>query len=193
MVRLRVIAVGALLATGTATVLVATAFGGSDGGSGGRQIAIRDDCDPRDPAWNPTGGCKLRRGDVTFAEFREELVSPLAASVVGHQAWRFDPSYLKLEEGQSVRVRNRGGRDHTFTKVAEFGGGSIPDPELNFGLIRAPECEPVPVGPRGVVPPDGRTTVSGLAVGNHRFQCCIHPWQRALIKVLPDEEEDDDD
>jgi hypothetical protein len=26
-----------------------------------------------------------------------------------------------------------------------------------------------------------------LSPGNHRFQCCIHPWMRALIKVDVDE------
>jgi hypothetical protein len=193
MFRVRVLAVGVLLAIGAATLLVATAFGGSDGSSGGRQIAIRDDCDPNDPAWDAVGGCALRRGDVTVEEFDEELQSPLADAVVGHQAWRFDPTYLKIREGQSVRVRNRGGRPHTFTEVAEFGGGFVP--ELNFGLDPAPECEP-PAGPQGIIPPGEGTRVSGLAADNHRFQCCIHPWQRALIKVLPDEEdeeEEDDD
>jgi hypothetical protein len=203
MIRLRVLAVGALLAIGTATLLVATAFGSHDGGSsGGRQIALRDDCDPRDPAWNPTGGCKLRRGDVTFAEFNEEVYSDptLADEPVGHQAWRFDPPYLKIEEGQSVRVRNRGGRDHTFTEVNEFGGGFVPP--LSMGLVMAPECDPNPqnsplLPPPVVIPPGGSTRVSGLEAdppfGNHRFQCCIHPWQRALIKVLSDDEEEDDD
>jgi hypothetical protein len=187
--RLRVLAVGALLAVGTAVWATATALG-DDGSSGGRQITIRDDCDPNDPAWNPLGGCALRRGDVTVEEFDEELASPLAASAVGHQAWRFDPSYLKIEEGQTVRVRNRGGRPHTFTKVAEFGGGFVD--ELNVGLEPARECEP-PAGPLGIIPPGGSTRVSGLSVDNHRFQCCIHPWQRALIKVLPDEDDHDDD
>jgi plastocyanin len=179
------------LAIGTATLLVATAFGGSDdGSSGGRQISIRDDCDPNDPLWEEIGGCALRRGDVTVEEFDEELESPLADAVIGHQAWRFDPSYLKIEEGQSVRVRNRGGRPHTFTEVEEFGGGFVP--ELSFGLDTAEACEP-PAGPAGIIPPGERTRVSGLSVGNHRFQCCIHPWQRALIKVLPEEEDEDDD
>jgi plastocyanin len=186
--RLRVLAVGALLAVGTA-VLAATTALGDDGSSGGRQIAMRDDCDPNDPAWGPLGGCTLRRGSVTVAEFNEELASPLADSAVGHQAWVFDPSYLKIKEGQSVRVRNRGGRPHTFTKVAEFGGGFVPD--LNVGLDPAPECQP-PAGPQGIIPPGGSTRVFGLAQGNHRFMCCIHPWQRALIKVLPRGEDDDD-
>ncbi|MGQ0714784.1 MAG: cupredoxin domain-containing protein [Gemmatimonadaceae bacterium] len=160
---------------------VALASQGGDGSSGRRQIAIRDDCDPRDPAWAPTGGCLLRRGDVTFAEFAAENNSPLAASVVGHQAWRNDPTYLKIEEGETVRVRNEGGRFHTFTEVAAFGGGKIPSPALNKGLVTAPEC------PGSTdIPPGGRMQVSGLAAGNHRFQCCLHPWMRALIKVKAD-------
>jgi plastocyanin len=196
MFRLRVLVVGALLAIGTATLLVATAFGGSDdGSSGGRQIAMRDDCDPNG-GWDARpGGCSLRRGDVTTAEFDEELASPLAPepleeTLIGHQAWRFDPPYLKIEEGQSVRVRNRGGRPHTFTNVEEFGGGYIPP--LNVGLEPAPECLEVVPAQVELLRGDS-IRVTGLSVGNHRFQCCVHPWQRALIKVLPDEEEEDDE
>jgi plastocyanin len=143
-----------------------------------RDIAIRDDCDPRDPGWAPTGGCLLRRGDVTFAEFNAEMNSPLAASVVGHQAWRNDPSYIEIQPGKTVRVSNTGGRAHTFTEVAMFGGGKVPSPALNKGLVTAPEC------PGSTdIPPGATVQVAGLGVGNHRFQCCIHPWMRALIKV----------
>ncbi|MDQ4079526.1 MAG: hypothetical protein M3125_02115 [Gemmatimonadota bacterium] len=158
---------------------------GDDAGSGNNRIAIRDDCDPRDPAWNPTGGCFLRGGDVTFAEFAGENDSPLAASIVGHQAWRNDPSYLEIRVGEKVRVRNEGGRIHTFTRVGAFGGGKAAP--LNEGLVVAPEC------PGSVdIPAGGRTEVSGLAAGNHRFQCCIHPWMRALIKVKPRRNHDDE-
>jgi plastocyanin len=154
--------------------------GGSNDVAESRHIAIRDDCDPRDPAWAPTGGCLLKGGDVTFAEFAAELNSPLSLSVVGHQAWRNDPPYVKIFDGGRVTVRNEGGRTHTFTEVAQFGGGKIPNPALNKGLVTAPEC------PGSVdIPPGGRMSVSGLATGNHRFQCCIHPWMRALIKVKP--------
>lgn len=141
-------------------------------------VAIRDDCDPRDPAWNPTGGCLLRRGNVTFAEFAKELDSPLALAVIGHQAWRNDPPYLVVGRGTTIRVRNEGGRVHTFTKVAAFGGGKVPNPALNEGLIIAPEC-PASVD----IPPGGSMRISGLAPGDHRFECCIHPWMRALITV----------
>lgn len=145
----------------------------------GRVVVIRDDCDPNDPAWAPTRGCTRKNGQVTFAEFAGELDSPLAASVIGHQAWRNDPSYLEIEGNESLIARNRGGRIHTFTRVANFGGGQVPF--LNEGLVPAPECSTAVE-----IPPDHQVTVGPLAEGNHRFQCCIHPWMRALIKVKPD-------
>jgi plastocyanin len=145
-----------------------------------KTIIIRDDCDPDDPNWAPTGGCTLRKGDVDTVEFDVELASPLSLSVIGHQAWRNDPSYLKIETDQDVKVRNYGGRTHTFTEVAEFGGGRVPP--LNMGLTPAPECATA-----ANIAPRANITVSGLSEGNHRFQCCIHPWMRALIKVKADD------
>jgi plastocyanin len=157
-----------------------------------RKIAIRDDCDRRDPAWAPTGGCSLDDGDVNFAEFVVELQSPLApTSVIGHQGWWNDPPYLKIRKGESVRVRNRGGRTHTFTEVANFGAGKIPNPGLNKGLLLAPEC---PTSKD--LPPGTGVTLNDLKEGNHHFQCCIHPWMRAIVKVKPaghgDDEEGED-
>lgn len=156
--------------------------GGDDDDGQDARIAIRDDCDPRDPAWAPTGGCLRRRGDVNFAEFSAELNSPLALSVVGHQAWRNDPSYVETLPGRTIRVRNEGGRTHTFTEVANFGGGKVPP--LSKGLVTAPEC-PASTD----IPPGGSMTLSSLTPGNHHFQCCIHPWMRALIKVKPQAEQ----
>lgn len=159
---------------------------------GNRRIAMLDDCDPRDPSWNATGGCHHRRGDVTEAEFRAFLLSPLSSAVVGHQAWRNQPTYLKIKEGETVRVENDGGRLHTFTRVANFGGGRVPP--LNVGLLPAPECALAPgaIDPTAA-PPGGRLEVRGLGVGNHRFQCCLHPWMRAHIKVQPHHHDDDSD
>jgi len=157
-----------------------------DGGEGNRVIAMRDDCDPRDQAaWAPTGGCLQRRGDVTLAEFNAELNSPLALSVIGHMAWRMDPTYLKARTDKTIEIRNEGGRAHTFTEVAQFGGGKVPP--LNQGLTVAPEC---PASTN--IPAGGSTRVSGLSVGNHRFQCCIHPWMRTIVKVKAHEDHDDD-
>jgi plastocyanin len=113
---------------------------------------------------------------VTLAEFNEELSSPLSAAVIGHEAWRNDPPYLQVHTDQDVKVTNRGGRVHTFTEVAEFGGGRVPP--LNQGLVPAPECATA-----ANMPPGATAEVTGLSAGNHRFQCCIHPWMRAVVKV----------
>ena len=164
----------------------ASRSGNDDDDHGAATIAMRDDCDPRDPGWAPTGGCLLRRGNVSFAEFGGELSSPLSLSVVGHQAWRNDPTYLIVRPGRTVHVRNEGGRTHTYTEVAQFGGGKVPNPALNKGLVTAPEC---PLSKD--IAPGASADLSGLAVGNHRFQCCIHPWMRGLIKVKAAEQGDD--
>ena len=159
------------------------------------KVAILDDCDPTDLNWAPIGGCALVEGDVNVAEFNALLSSPLAKAVIGHPAWRFDPAYLKIEPDKTVRVTNKGGRGHTFTEVAEFGGGRVPNQDnrgqLNFGLTRAPECPLQPPADPNNLPPGASVKVK-LGVGNHRFQCCIHPWMRMLIKVLPDEPEEED-
>ena len=143
------------------------------------KVVIRDDCEPNDPGYAPTGGCLRKEGDVSFAEFGAELSSPLApTSLIGHQAWRMDPPYIKIDADDTLMVRNRGGRAHTFTEVQNFGGGKIPSPALNKGLATAPECLV-----STDIAPGGKAEVTGLTEGNHQFQCCIHPWMRAIIKV----------
>jgi plastocyanin len=187
MTQIRLLGVAVVLAALGIAAFAAATPAWSSGDDSSHRIAIRDDCDPSDPSWNAVGGCALPRGDVTFAEFNAELSSPLSTAVVGHQAWRNDPSYLKVRAGATIQVRNAGGRQHTFTEVANFGGGKVPNPALNKGLITAPECP----GSKDI-PPGGSATVMGLSVGNHRFQCCIHPWMRALINVKPVAAEDDE-
>ena len=159
----------------------------SDGGDGKREVVLKDDCDSTDPAWAvpaAQGGCQLEAGDgdVSRAEFGAFLFSPRWVGVIGHPSWRFDPGYLMIEAGKKLKVVNEGGRVHTFTEVAVFGGGRVPG--LNGGSAQAPEC----VAPS--VTKDLRTgdkdVVEDLSEGNHRFMCCIHPWMRTLVKVTPE-------
>lgn len=148
------------------------------------RIAVMDDCLPGDPGWNPTGGCTLlpHQGDVPFAEFQALLRSPLTipsnAALIGHPSWRNEPSHLTVPEGKTVQITNQGGRGHTFTKVANFGGGFVAP--LNVGLIPAPECTPGTTVP---LPAGARDHARGLEPGLNKFQCCIHPWMRATIRV----------
>ena len=153
-------------------------------------IAMMDNCSTGDPEFEAFGGCpegapfpgsKSYKGDVTVAEFFRLLFSPLAqpGHVIGHPSWRNEPSYISVREGQTVRVVNRGGRVHTFTEVANFGGGFVAP--LNGTMTPAPEC----ANPAGLefVPYGGTQTLPALAPGTHSFQCCIHPWMRGAILV----------
>jgi plastocyanin len=147
--------------------------------SNDNNIAVMDNCDPSDPGWNATGGCALRRGTVSTAEFGALLFSPNQPGFpIGHPSWRNEPSYITTPPGRSVRVTNWGGRLHTFTEVTNFGGGFVP--QLNGALLQAPECNPTTV----VQLPAGATQIlSPIGVGTHKYQCCIHPWMRASIEV----------
>jgi len=153
----------------------------------GHEVEVLDDCDPTDARWEDIGGCTLRKGDVDLDEFNALLSSPLAhpdkthkEGLIGHPAWRNRPQYLKIEEGDTVKVKNNGGRPHTFTEVKDFGGGRIP--VLNFDLKPAPEC----LRPAEDLAPGDRIKIKGLREGAHLFMCCIHPWMRAVIKVEKD-------
>ena len=153
-------------------------------------ITMMDNCADDDPAYDPFGGCpegapfpgsNSYTGDVSVAEFFALLFSPLAepGHVIGHPSWRNEPSYISIRAGRRVRVTNRGGRVHTFTKVETFGGGFVPP--LNGTMLPAPEC----VNPAGLefVRYGGSQTLTGLEAGLHQFQCCIHPWMRGAIRV----------
>src|SRR5690349_1107695 len=88
-------------------------------GEGITKIALLDDCDPRIGAgWNTatdSSQCIRRERSVSRAEFTAFLTSPFSAAVVGHPAWTIAPTYLKPETGERLKVRNEGGRGHTFT------------------------------------------------------------------------------
>jgi len=147
------------------------------------RISLADDCDPIsfNAALGPNA-C-VGRGDTTFNEFLAVLFSPLIDNgkvFVGHSAWRFEPAYISVRAGQTVRVTNNGGEVHTFTEVVNFGGGSIS--VLNGADVqRAPEC---PVDPAKLeIPPGDTSQVNGLRAGAHKFMCCIHPWMRAIVDV----------
>jgi len=160
-----------------------------------QKVALIDDCDPDDPAWGAVPGCLQDKGDVSQAEFTSFLTSrlynnapvgsPPSLFLVGHPSWRNEPSHLVVEEGKKIEVKNEGGRPHTFTKVAAFGGGRIPP--LLVGTVMAPECA-LPAS--GVDPsqlaPGARFKLRTSGEGIMRFQCCFHPWMRATVRVTPD-------
>ena len=152
------------------------------------KIALVDNCDPAtfNAAIGP-GTCAAtpHQHDTTFEEFIGLLFSPLAANVIGHPAWQFAPGYISISAGKTVRVTNAGGEDHTFTEVTEFGGGfvallnGVGGPAGTVPLVQAGACLASP----GIVAPGNTIQITELSPGVHKFQCCIHPWMRAVVDV----------
>jgi hypothetical protein len=184
--------------------------------SGVQVFRVRDDCDPATfnagPPAGPGAGVICNPnfdGDITFAEFIEELT---ADQEVGH--WRFQPDEKELDRGQRTVIDSReAGEFHTFTRVGEFGGGILFGLNaLTFGVEDAisgpgqtrPECgtSAIPPGPNSppidgeLAPPsatnrfvpDG-SVLEGPRAGSadlprsSKWQCCIHPWMRSEVTV----------
>jgi hypothetical protein len=148
---------------------------------GDKKIRLLDDCEPT--TFNAVlgeGSC-IGNGHTTFAEFIEELEETQDA-----HAWRNQPSNMQINVGRPTLIENRGGEVHTFTPVAAFGGGFVPDLNgISGNPVPAPECLNFPTLvfiPAGGTEP-GPTAGSDLSVGTHRFQCCIHPWMRTVVEV----------
>lgn len=146
---------------------------------GDKKVRLLDDCDPA--TFNAIALC-VGNGHTTLDEFFAEL----AATQDAHK-WRNQPSQMLINVGRPTFIENRGGEVHTFTPVAEFGGGFIDALNALSGNPEpAPEC--ANQGSLTFIPPGGTlagpTAGSGdLPVGTHKFQCCIHPWMRTVIEV----------
>jgi hypothetical protein len=57
---------------GLAVVLLVAIWSVGMGSAGAHNVRLLDDCDPDDPAWDASGGCTLKKGDVTLEEFLDE-------------------------------------------------------------------------------------------------------------------------
>ncbi|HKU73358.1 MAG TPA: hypothetical protein VJR02_05530 [Pyrinomonadaceae bacterium] len=162
-----------------------TLFGltaGAGAFQGDKKIRMYDDCEPTSFNAVLGDGACIGNGHTTFDEFIAELQATQDA-----HAWRNQPSAMHLNTGRPTIIENRGGEVHTFTPVANFGGGFIPDLNgISGNPVPAPECLNfaaivfIPAGGTEEGPTAGS---SDLPVGSHRFQCCIHPWMRTVIEV----------
>ena len=165
-------------------VVAAIALFGLTAGAGAvqgdKKIRMYDDCEPESFNAVIGPGTCVGKGRTTFDEF----IAELAATQDVH-TWRNQPSAMHINVGRPTLVENRGGEDHTFTQVAEFGGGVVDILNNLAGTpVKAPEC----LGPIELIHAgetvDGPTAGSAeLPVGSHKFQCCIHPWMRTVIEV----------
>lgn len=141
-------------------------------------VDMLDKCDQRTFNAAIGDGTCARRHGTPFAEFIAELTATQNA-----RAWRFAPSWLEAGVGSSIVARNLGGEVHTFTKVAQYGGGIVPLLNQLAGTpIVAPEC--LTLAPSEFVPPGGSDAEAPFTtVGTVKFMCCIHPWMKTTVKV----------
>jgi hypothetical protein len=163
-----------------AAVALLSLTAGAGAVQGDKKFRLLDDCDPVTFAGVP-GGC-IGNGNTTFDEF----IAELAATQDAHE-WRNQPSQAHLNIGRPTIIENRGGEVHTFTRVAAFGGGFVPDLNgISGNPVPAPEClnfGAIVFIPAGATEDGPTAGSSDLPVGTSRFQCCIHPWMRTTIEV----------
>ena len=149
---------------------------------GDKKIRLLDDCDPASFNAVLGDGACIGNGHTTFDEF----IAELEATQDAHK-WRNQPADMLLNVGRPTLIENVGGEVHTFTPVAEFGGGFVNELNgISGNPVPAPECLNfatmvfIPAGETAEGPTAGS---SDLPVGSHKFQCCIHPWMRTVIDV----------
>lgn len=138
-------------------------------------VQMQDACDPE--TFSAVTTCVRPGGGVTFAQFVDTLrrlgfIAP----------WQFSPSTRTVRVGQAVIATNDGGEVHTFTRVAEFGGGIVPFlNDLSHTPNVAPECDLSALDADDFVAPGGTYRAAVDRTGSIRFQCCIHPWMRMEV------------
>ena len=171
-----------LVWTVVAAIAVLSLSGGVDAVQGDKKIRMYDDCEPTSFNAVLGDGACIGNGHTTFDEF----IAELAATQDAHK-WRNQPSEMQLNVGRPTIIENRGGEVHTFTPVADFGGGFIPDLNgISGNPVPAPEClnfASIVFIPAGATEDGPTAGSSDLPVGSHKFQCCIHPWMRTVIEV----------
>jgi hypothetical protein len=164
------------------TLLLSTLlFVSASSASANQQLSVelRDDCDPAsfNAAIGP-GTC-VRQGSTTFAEFNAQLARDKTV-----EGWRFNPDETSLRVADSLLATNRGGEQHTFTRVAQFGGSIVPPINAALGNpAPPPECGAALRIASGASTAARVAGSPALPVGQNLFQCCIHPWMRTAVTV----------
>jgi plastocyanin len=138
---------------------------------------MMDACDPETfNAALGAGSCS-RPGGMRLATFLEQLGQHHSVG-----AWHFAPSEVTIAVGQSLVATNNGGETHTFTEVEEYGGGIVPQLNALTGLtVVAPECSAL--APKDFIAPGASSSEVEEDAGVEKYQCCIHPWMRAQVRV----------
>ncbi|MBZ5505487.1 MAG: hypothetical protein LAO78_08365 [Acidobacteriia bacterium] len=146
------------------------------------QIVALDECDPA--TFNAALGADFCKNVALGAFTTLDQLFAQAAAGTPDPGWDFEPDSVVIKEGTPLSVVDQGGEPHTFTEVANFGGGFIPP--LNAGADTVPECsggfKNLGVA-RTRILQGSEIKLPELSKGKHLFQCCIHPWMRVEVEV----------
>jgi plastocyanin len=171
---------GMLLNLVGATALAFAGAGAVGFAAGIRTVDLHDQCDPAtfNAAIGP-GTCTGNNGGVPFDMFVAEVTKTQQAG-----AWHMAPGIVRMRDGEALQAHNTGGETHTFTEVAEFGGGFVDFlNQLSGNPVPAPECDPNSNPEIQFVGPGQKTDPDFEDPGVHHYQCCIHPWMRTDVVV----------
>jgi plastocyanin len=182
--------IGALVSV-AATMAFGVAPASADGGHGGHDgrgdhdvvnVRMIDKCDPVSFTANlGPGACSPLKPFKRTVTFDQLVASFDPVNHTASPAWRFSPSRIEIEEGDTIHATNVGGEGHSFTEVPFFGGGCVDQLNAPLGLTEvAANC---PADFATVRQPGGSSDISGLSPGEHKFICVIHPWMRATVEV----------
>jgi plastocyanin len=178
------------LAGGLAALAAATPATALADGPKVEKVELRDACNKAsfDATFGP-GICQRNAGSVSGPEF----LSKLNPKDFGHGAWWINASggrvgTTNIKVGDTLRITNQGGENHTFTPVeryssaTSFTGGCVPPLSQPLGLTAFPgDCGKALA--ETVVGPGTTFDLKGLGAGTYHFQCVIHPWMRQTVKV----------
>jgi plastocyanin len=172
-----------ILAFGCATDPADDSEGSVEQASNGHtEIHTEDNC-------NPASFGALCRAGFNGTTTREQFTAELNATK-RVAAWEYGGGDIRVNSGQTFRVDNQGGETHTFSVVANFGGGRVPGLNTASGNpVVAPECV---AGPNAtnvdIASATGINVTTGAngvikTKGTFKVQCCIHPWMRATVTI----------
>ena len=147
------------------------------------QVVALDECDPG--TFNAALGPDFCKNVALGAATKLTDLFAKAKAGTPDPGWDFEPDTVNIKLGATLNVFDQGGEPHTFTEVAQFGGGFLP--VLNApGEDTVPECgggfSNLAVAKTRIL--QGSTVqIPDLPEGEHHFQCCIHPWMRMTVDV----------
>jgi hypothetical protein len=174
---------------GVAMVMSGTGASAQDA----QRVRLSDDCDAASFNAAVGPGTCVGDGRTTFGDFAAQLTANGDVANAAARGWAYKPGSFHIDASEHIDAVNRGGEFHTFTEVAQFGGGCVPPiNDLLGGLTPVPECDAVnangvPLIVATGLTPGAELPVSGLAPGVHKFQCLIHPWMQSVVDVRPDD------